>query len=102
MNVHPTKREVHFINEEQIVDDIANAIQDEVVKSGGQSRTFEYQTVLTGGGMISVSGGVNRRETTKRKAGEVDEDGDQVMEDIDTPSGSRPGTPVGCRLFGLR
>ncbi|KAG9043599.1 DNA mismatch repair protein [Tulasnella sp. UAMH 9824] len=94
VNVHPTKREVHFINEEQIVDDIANAIQDEVVKSGGQSRTFEYQTVLTGGGMISVSGGVNRRESTKRKAGEVDEDGDQIMDDVDTPSGSRPGTPV--------
>ncbi|KIO17064.1 hypothetical protein M407DRAFT_33278 [Tulasnella calospora MUT 4182] len=94
VNVHPTKREVHFINEEQIVDDIANAIQDEVVKSGGQSRTFEYQTVLTGGGMISVSGGVNRRESSKRKAGEVDEDGDEVMEDADTPSGSRPGTPV--------
>ncbi|KAG8918270.1 DNA mismatch repair protein [Tulasnella sp. 417] len=94
VNVHPTKREVHFINEEQIVDDIANAIQEEVVKSGGQSRTFEYQTVLTGGGMVSVSGGVNRRESTKRKAGEVDEDGDQFMEDVDTPSGSRPGTPV--------
>ncbi|KAH9063209.1 DNA mismatch repair protein MutL [Lactarius vividus] len=47
VNVHPTKREVHFLEEEGITESIADAIQAKLAQSG--ERTFEYQTLLTGG-----------------------------------------------------
>ncbi|KLO16119.1 DNA mismatch repair protein MutL [Schizopora paradoxa] len=50
VNVHPTKREVHFLDEEVIVEKVADAIQKELAGQG-KSRTFQYQTqtLLTGG-----------------------------------------------------
>lgn len=42
VNVHPTKREVHFLNEEQITQRIADAMHD-VLLGENQSKTFEYQ-----------------------------------------------------------
>jgi DNA mismatch repair protein MLH1 len=41
VNVHPTKREVHFLEEEAITECIADAIQTTLAQSG--ERTFEYQ-----------------------------------------------------------
>ncbi|GJJ10468.1 hypothetical protein Clacol_004694 [Clathrus columnatus] len=48
VNVHPTKREVHFLDEEAIIRSVCDAIQEALVKDSG-SRTFQYQTLLTGG-----------------------------------------------------
>lgn len=42
VNVHPTKREVHFLNEESITEKIADGIQQNLAKQN-HSRTFEYQ-----------------------------------------------------------
>lgn len=42
VNVHPTKREVHFLNEEAITENIVDAMQENLVKQN-HSRTFEYQ-----------------------------------------------------------
>ncbi|KAH9926723.1 DNA mismatch repair protein MutL [Fomitopsis serialis] len=48
VNVHPTKREVHFLNDDEIVERICDALQEKLVGQS-QSRVFEYQTLLTGG-----------------------------------------------------
>lgn len=45
VNVHPTKREVHFLDEEAITECIADAIQAKLAQSG--ERTFEYQVSVT-------------------------------------------------------
>jgi DNA mismatch repair protein MLH1 len=45
VNVHPTKREVHFLEEEAITECIADAIQAKLTQSG--ERTFEYQVGIT-------------------------------------------------------
>ena len=64
VNVHPTKREVHFLNEEAITEKIADSIQDTLAKQS-QSRTFEYQvrdTYLCGQAVLSftVSDAIDR------------------------------------------
>lgn len=42
VNVHPTKQEVHFLNEETIIERISDSLQ-ELLVGQSQSRTFEYQ-----------------------------------------------------------
>ncbi|KAG6820913.1 hypothetical protein H0H93_009687 [Arthromyces matolae] len=70
VNVHPTKREVHFLNEEKIVERISDSFQKALAVQN-HSRTFEYQTLLTGG-IVD-----NGQETSKKRKGkqrEVSED----------------------------
>lgn len=42
VNVHPTKKEVHFLNEEAIIEAIASEMA-QVLAAKATSRTFEYQ-----------------------------------------------------------
>ncbi|KAL1752364.1 hypothetical protein FB107DRAFT_220046 [Schizophyllum commune] len=43
VNVHPTKREVQFLNEEEIFATIADCVQEKLGQQGGSSRTFQVQ-----------------------------------------------------------
>lgn len=44
VNVHPTKREVHFLNEEAITEHVCDAIHNKLAAIG--ERTYEYQVTL--------------------------------------------------------
>jgi DNA mismatch repair protein MLH1 len=47
VNVHPTKREVNFLNEDEIIEMICNEIRDKLAKVD-TSRTFMTQSLLPG------------------------------------------------------
>ncbi len=47
VNVHPTKREVHFLNEDEIIELVCNEIREKLAKVD-TSRTFLAQTLLPG------------------------------------------------------
>ncbi|KIW11898.1 hypothetical protein PV08_09171 [Exophiala spinifera] len=47
VNVHPTKREVHFLNEDEIVELVCDNIRESLAKVD-TSRTFKTQTLLPG------------------------------------------------------
>nr|POE72091.1 putative mutl protein like 1 [Quercus suber] len=53
VNVHPTKREVNFLNEDEIVELICGKIRDKLGQVDA-SRTFKTQTLLLGGKASSV------------------------------------------------
>lgn len=77
VNVHPTKREVHFLNEDEIIEAICNEIRSKLAKVDS-SRTFLTQTVLPGMNIPTI-GSVNHN----------DDDNEQV----DQPSAT-PKTPA--------
>lgn len=47
VNVHPTKKEVHFLNEDEIIQNICNEINT-ALKAVDTSRTFKTQTLIPG------------------------------------------------------
>jgi len=54
VNVHPTKREVNFLNEEEIVEMVCDEIRSKLGKVD-TSRTFMTQSLLSGGKTPSIS-----------------------------------------------
>ncbi|RDX54602.1 DNA binding protein [Lentinus brumalis] len=91
VNVHPTKKEVHFLNEDAIIERIADVIQQALIGQS-QSRVYEYQTLLTGG---IAEPPATQKAKGKRKAQPEDEDDDglqeQSLEGIEgAPAASQP------------
>ncbi|TFK67600.1 DNA mismatch repair protein MutL [Pluteus cervinus] len=78
VNVHPTKREVHFLNEDAIIEKIADGIQ-ETLAAQSNSRSFQYQTLLTSGVTSSEA------SSRKRKGKDRDVDEEDHEEEAPTP-----------------
>ncbi|KAI0777761.1 DNA binding protein [Trametes elegans] len=89
VNVHPTKKEVHFLNEDAIIERIADVVQQALIGQS-QSRVFEYQTLLTGG----IAEAPSQISKGKRKAHAEDAlaeepDAHVVGSQDDTPEGNQ-------------
>ncbi|KIK70163.1 hypothetical protein GYMLUDRAFT_34643 [Collybiopsis luxurians FD-317 M1] len=78
VNVHPTKKEVHFLNEEDITTRICDTLQEKIAEKS-YSRVFEYQTLLTGG----IEGSTQKTEK-KRKEPPVSSESSQNKDKEDT------------------
>eukprot|EP00516_Mucochytrium_quahogii_P002307 CAMPEP_0203756436 /NCGR_PEP_ID=MMETSP0098-20131031/9728_1 /ASSEMBLY_ACC=CAM_ASM_000208 /TAXON_ID=96639 /ORGANISM=" , Strain NY0313808BC1" /LENGTH=728 /DNA_ID=CAMNT_0050648329 /DNA_START=464 /DNA_END=2647 /DNA_ORIENTATION=+ len=51
VNVHPTKREVHFLNEDEVVNAVTLAMREKMV-GANTSRVFYTQQTITGAGFV--------------------------------------------------
>ncbi|KAJ7096712.1 hypothetical protein B0H15DRAFT_946177 [Mycena belliarum] len=86
VNVHPTKKEVHFLNEDGITDQISDTLQ-QALASQSHSRVFEYQTLLTGG-IAEPEQSISKKRKGKERARDGDEDED--MENAETKTAASP------------
>ncbi|KIP05661.1 hypothetical protein PHLGIDRAFT_144085 [Phlebiopsis gigantea 11061_1 CR5-6] len=77
VNVHPTKREVHFLDEELITRKICDTVI-EVLLRRNTSRVFEYQTLLTGG-IAPVDPSQNKGKGKKRARPEGEDEVSELV-----------------------
>ncbi|KAF5390112.1 hypothetical protein D9757_003823 [Collybiopsis confluens] len=87
VNVHPTKKEVHFLNEDDITSRICDTLQEKIA-SKSHSRVFEYQTLLTGG-----IEGHSQKIDKKRKEPPVDTESSLQNKDKEEPTASGSAGP---------
>ncbi|PCH44902.1 DNA mismatch repair protein MutL [Wolfiporia cocos MD-104 SS10] len=89
VNVHPTKREVHFLDEETIIERIASSLQQKLIGQS-QSRVFEYQTLLTGGIAESQNVKGKGKERENQRGTEESPTSDRTDSPSMTPSSQKP------------
>ncbi|KAH9128692.1 hypothetical protein LEN26_005761 [Aphanomyces euteiches] len=94
VNVHPTKREVHFLHEDAVVESITNRMNT-LLQGGNQSRSFTVQPIAA-----MMTSHLNMRE--KASARLSDEEKDEDNSDSDTPKKKKiktiPETPTLVQL----
>ncbi|CVK99923.1 related to DNA mismatch repair protein [Fusarium mangiferae] len=66
VNVHPTKREVHFLNEDEIIQSICDHIESKLA-AVDTSRTFMTQTLLPGAKVIDSTPQIESDGTPSRR-----------------------------------
>ncbi|CAG8705201.1 7720_t:CDS:10 [Funneliformis mosseae] len=66
VNVHPTKREVSFLNEDEVIAAIGDTIQERLADANS-SRVFLTQTLLPGAKVIEAN--MNQAESSIKKSG---------------------------------
>lgn len=86
VNVHPTKREVHFLSEDEIIDLVCVEIRERLTQVD-TSRTFKTQTLIP---TISPNPGALNRQQPQSE--------DQQSRD-DSPSIQHPRTPAPKRAY---
>lgn len=65
VNVHPTKREVNFLNEDEIIQKICSDLRSKLV-TVDTSRTFSTQSLLPGAGVPLIPGASNIAELSNK------------------------------------
>ena len=71
VNVHPTKREVHFLNEEEVIEVVCTDIREKLAQVD-TSRTFKTQTLLPGMTPITVADLTKESSSSPARGGGVD------------------------------
>ncbi|CAE6486563.1 unnamed protein product [Rhizoctonia solani] len=90
VNVHPTKREVHFMNEDVIVETISDAMQGKLASQSSQ-RTFTYQTLTPITDTNNTIGFPKVSTSTKASKTQL---ASTVSDDEREESGSGPAPPA--------
>lgn len=66
VNVHPTKSEVHFLQEDEVVDAIVAAV-DKALAGANASRSFTVQTMLPGAEAVTQRGESSKHATQTQR-----------------------------------
>lgn len=79
VNVHPTKREVHFLHEQEIIDAVSQAIETQL-KGSNTSRTFSVIPITS---MVATANSSQPAKTSRSTVDPEEEQGATESEDED-------------------